>query len=764
MKVIVLKTLMLLTISSGLFCAQLRAESLDRRQLVNFMSTHGTELIIKQPHSVEALTPGSQAFTNAEGTLKDFPLEMQGRKYIRTSVKGLTLTCAKPGYIAVVCPAQGIACEQVKRAGYARLDYPDFFALNEDQDTQLLCRSFIKKLSKGESLTLNSWAIVVLSHDNVSGVPTSQLRSLDPPVTLPDGSEFLTWEPEVHRFTRTYYVSQRHRDASDENAGTRLKPFKTIGRAAELLQPGERVIVGAGVYRETVRPKRGGDSPDRMISYEAAEGADVIIRGSEVFEGNWEPYKPGVWRVPEQLAWNLTPQMPENDPAVLEKVEKAKKHVYRIKMPSQWFSSGYNPFLAVNQAHRHNHNAQLVRGLIFQDGQRLIQTSAYAELFRGDPGSYWVDYDGLTVHIRPHGDIDPSKAVFEITTRAQWFAPEKRELPYIRVKGFVMEYAANNFPVPQTGGLSVTYGHHWIIEHNTVRWANGVGMDIGKKHWFTNALDKNGYHIIRHNRLTDNGICALAGYGEYMRSTLIESNTFERNCWWTDQQWFVESAAIKLHLTRDVLIKDNLIRDTLGGNAIWLDFDIINSRVTGNLILNTHTVLNGTVFMEATLYPNWVDHNILVNVTGQAGYGLYESTSERQIFAHNFVGNSVLQAVQLVGGKRAHVRVRGTEGRGEHTIRGNLLSGPHKPQIAVTGANNVVEGNVEDGIEFELDEESLELTITVAGDLPSIDAISGMPRDYLGKARSQQGKAVAGPFQMLEAGKTQTFDIDPRSR
>jgi hypothetical protein len=42
-------------------------------------------------------------------------------------------------------------------------------------------------------------------------------------------------------------------------------------------------VIAAGTYRECVRPARGGSSPDRMISYEAAPGATVIVKASECF-------------------------------------------------------------------------------------------------------------------------------------------------------------------------------------------------------------------------------------------------------------------------------------------------------------------------------------------------------------------------------------------------------------------------------------------------------------------------------------------------
>lgn len=113
-------------------------------------------------------------------------------------------------------------------------------------------------------------------------------RSLEPPVFLPDGSEFRTWEPEEFRFSRTLYVSQHHQNASDANPGTEVMPLKSIGRAAELLQPGERVVVGSGVYREWVCPPRGGTDSDHMISYELRLGPMLSSRVQRFCRQKWK--------------------------------------------------------------------------------------------------------------------------------------------------------------------------------------------------------------------------------------------------------------------------------------------------------------------------------------------------------------------------------------------------------------------------------------------------------------------------------------------
>jgi alpha-L-arabinofuranosidase len=83
---------------------------------------------------------------------------------------------------------------------------------------------------------------------------------------------------------------------NDTNPGTRKSPLRTIQRAADLAQPGDTVTVHAGTYRERVNPPRGGTSDRQRIVYQAARGAKVEIKGSEVIKG-WVKVQDEVWKV-----------------------------------------------------------------------------------------------------------------------------------------------------------------------------------------------------------------------------------------------------------------------------------------------------------------------------------------------------------------------------------------------------------------------------------------------------------------------------------
>jgi hypothetical protein len=61
-------------------------------------------------------------------------------------------------------------------------------------------------------------------------------------VLLPDGREFVSWEKPLE-FSKTYFVDNNNTRTADTNPGSKELPFSTINRAAQVLQPGERVLI-----------------------------------------------------------------------------------------------------------------------------------------------------------------------------------------------------------------------------------------------------------------------------------------------------------------------------------------------------------------------------------------------------------------------------------------------------------------------------------------------------------------------------------------
>jgi len=86
------------------------------------------------------------------------------------------------------------------------------------------------------------------------------------------------------------------KDGDDAHDGSATRRLKTVSAAAAMAQPGDVVTVHAGVYREEVNPPRGGESDAKRITYRAAPGEHVAIKGSEVVKG-WAKVGNDTWKV-----------------------------------------------------------------------------------------------------------------------------------------------------------------------------------------------------------------------------------------------------------------------------------------------------------------------------------------------------------------------------------------------------------------------------------------------------------------------------------
>ena len=88
-----------------------------------------------------------------------------------------------------------------------------------------------------------------------------------------------------------YFVDK---GGDDDNPGSRMQPFKSIQKAASLMQPGDVCLVSKGLYRETVRPARSG-KPGIPLFFQAAPGESVSISGADVVT-DWQRFAGNVYR------------------------------------------------------------------------------------------------------------------------------------------------------------------------------------------------------------------------------------------------------------------------------------------------------------------------------------------------------------------------------------------------------------------------------------------------------------------------------------
>jgi hypothetical protein len=407
----------------------------------------------------------------------------------------------------------------------------------------------------------------------------------------------------------------------------------------------------------------------------------------------------------------------------------------------------------------------------------------------------WVDPSGRAIQIRLASGT-PADHLIEATTREATFVPAQSGTSFIRIKGITFQHAANAYPFPQLGMVSCAGGDHWILEDNTIEWANGVGVSIGRDASSGAARQAGTSHILRRNTIRYSGVEGIGGMGTM--NTLIEDNLIEW-CGWADVERGWEAAGAKFHFGRNLLFRRNVVRHMRHANAIWLDSHNANCRLTRNVFADVLSV-SAAVHMEMNTEPNQIDNNIIWNVRnaepgtpgqrGCAGSGIFDNASDKLIVAQNLIGRCDNAALFSI--TRPDRRGSGT-GMG-NIISNNIFAACDKSAIVLLDADNQVDGNLYSGMparfqgygegdtiqyvdlsawrqahgwdtnsaiadaQIAFDPDTLGLTIAISQPLPSVRAVNHVEHDMLG---NDAGAArVPGP--LATPGAQREWNIDPR--
>ena len=416
-------------------------------------------------------------------------------------------------------------------------------------------------------------------------------------------------------FAAEYHVALNGKDG---NPGTAAAPLRTIQRAAELARPGDVVTVHAGVYRECVRPPRGGSSDAARIVFRAAPGEKVEIKGSEIVKG-WVKVQDGVWKViiPNSFFGDFNPY---NDP-----------------IHGDWFDPKGRP-----------HHT----GAVYLDGEWLTEAAKLEDiLVSAGPPPLWfgrVEADATTIWAQFPG-FDPAAHRIEINVRRTVFYPETTGINYLTVRGFIMRDAATPWAPPtaeQVGLIGTHWSKGWIIEDNVISHSVCSGISLGKygdefdnrsgdtAEGYVSTIDralKNGWnketighHIVRNNTISHCEQAGIVGSLGAAFSTVSGNVIHDIHV----RRLFdgAEMAGIKFHGAIDVVISGNHIYRAIRG--LWLDWMAQGTRVSGNLF---HDNRNEDLFVEVDHGPFVVDNNIFLSPSSLL------SVSQGGAYVHNLM-------------------------------------------------------------------------------------------------------------------------------
>ena len=408
--------------------------------------------------------------------------------------------------------------------------------------------------------------------------------------------------------------------------GTVKHPFKTIQEAADIAAPGDVVFVGPGVYREWVKPVRGG-CPDKRISYISTSRGEAVISGAEELKG-WESFE-NVWRIriPNSFFGSFNP--------------------YTETVSGDWYHSGENaPHL----------------GDIYLAGRSMYEVFDMNSLMHPtrdgrswDPDFslyvwYTVQENDETVIYANFQDKDPNFENVELSVRKACFMPCENGISYITVSGFAIRQAATQWAPPtafQEGMIGPHWSKGWIIEDCEISESKCSGISLGKYYqkgnnnkWTTTWVkdgtqtqrdavcqavnegwDKEtiGSHIIRRCDIHDCGQTGIVGHMGGAFSVIEDNHIHHINN--KHNLAGAEIGGIKLHAAIDTIIRRNHIDHCTRG--IWLDWEAQGTRVSQNFlhdnvppkgtIIDSGLSLGEDIFVEVSHGPTIIDHNLLLS-------------------------------------------------------------------------------------------------------------------------------------------------------
>jgi len=354
--------------------------------------------------------------------------------------------------------------------------------------------------------------------------------------------------------------------------------------------------------------------------------------------------------------------------------------------------------------------------------------------------------------------------------------------------------------------VSLAGGDHWILEDNTLEWANGTCLDLGVDANSAGASNPGASHIVRRNIIRYGGIEGIAG----MRTTdtLIEDNLVEW-CGWADAQRGWEAAGCKFHRAKNMLFRRNVVRHMRHADAAWWDVDNVNCRVTGNVFADVVSV-GAAVHFEMNFDQNSLDNNIIWGVRnaepgtpgqrGSAGSGVFDNATSKLIIAQNLIGDCNNAGVfPIVRPDRGHPIADG------NTVANNIFVKCGGSAINFLNQNNKSDGNVYIGLptrflglfegkpsvdydplawthiklydlaswrtikgwdqysvimegDIDFDPKTLKLTISTSRPLSPVPLVNQIDSDLLGRATGT--KRFPGPVADLD--RTRSWNADPR--
>lgn len=400
--------------------------------------------------------------------------------------------------------------------------------------------------------------------------------------------------------------------------------LRTISEAAARVEPGDRVIIHDGVYRETVVVETSGTAA-QPITFEAAPGERVILTGADVLDDlRKEPGHAG------------------------------DQNIYSTAWPHRFVHWNKNFTHPGDDFHRMiGRSEQVIVG-----GYQLLQVLDRDRLTRG---TFFVDLEGKRLYVCPRDGADLAAERAPVVEASSRLLVWQSKGEHIHMRGLTFRYAAN---MAQHGGAKFE-GPGGVVEDCVFEWMNSSGAnldaeDLTLRRCVFRFNGQQGFRARRAHRML------------FTECTVADNNIKGYNRGW-------EAGGNKLSHSRGVVIdRSRFLRNR--GHGIW--FDIGNENCT---VRNCRIADNAEcgIFYEISSGLSAHD-NVIVGNGFEAGPGAWGAAAgisissspgcvvERNIVYGNHEGLAFREAARTtphIDDERPHWIWNHDE-----TIRGNILA------------------------------------------------------------------------------------------
>lgn len=270
--------------------------------------------------------------------------------------------------------------------------------------------------------------------------------------------------------------------AKQHGDGTSQAPFATIQAAADVAKPGDVVWVMPGVYRESVNPRYSG-TKDKPILYRAVKQNSTVISGAERLD-EWERVAGDVWR---------------------------------IAIANRRFGD-YNPYTTLIEQGTGRQHA----GEVFLNNRALVEADRFAAVKQSPAtgAAHWYTEQDqaadTTVIYANFLGADPNHANVELTFRETCFYPQRRQVDFLVLSGFVLTKAASRWVGPDYNKAVVgtNQAQGWKILNCNITHGKCAGISLGRYPTTpagTDFAQYPGRHLIKNSRIFDCGQVGIIG-------------------------------------------------------------------------------------------------------------------------------------------------------------------------------------------------------------------------------------------------------------